>query len=211
MRKLDAAYGLLANLAPYFFNPDFPNPAQVACPGHVRGRQITRGRTRSPSRGIELCGVVEAMYSYEIIHATHGELAFAERRRDRLQRAARHVGLPPAATCGHQYLQPTNRPQPPTPNPQPPAPNSNPQPPTPNPRPPTPTPTQPHRSSPPCVQAISEINAIKADPHVWQHDGDVTEACGLEPNYGCCRQLPQVGARAGLGQAEGSGPAHSHH
>jgi hypothetical protein len=28
--------------------------------------------TRSPSRGIELCGVVEAMWSYNVMFATHG-------------------------------------------------------------------------------------------------------------------------------------------
>jgi len=36
------------------------------------------------------------------------------------------------------------------------------------------------------LQAINEINAIKADPHVWQTDGDMAETYGLEPNYGCC-------------------------
>ena len=33
---------------------------------------------------------------------------------------------------------------------------------------------------------ISQVNAIKADPHVWTHDGDMAETYGLEPNYGCC-------------------------
>lgn len=36
------------------------------------------------------------------------------------------------------------------------------------------------------LEAINEINAIKADPHVWTHDGDMAETYGLEPNYGCC-------------------------
>jgi len=36
------------------------------------------------------------------------------------------------------------------------------------------------------LQAINEINAIKADPHVWTHDGDDSEMYGLEPNFGCC-------------------------
>ena len=36
------------------------------------------------------------------------------------------------------------------------------------------------------LQAINEINAIKADPHVWRNDGDEAETYGLEPNYGCC-------------------------
>mmetsp|Transcript_3047 Transcript_3047/g.9294 ORF Transcript_3047/g.9294 Transcript_3047/m.9294 type:complete len:99 (-) Transcript_3047:1345-1641(-) len=35
--------------------------------------------TRSPSRGIELCGVVEAMWSYMVLFATHGFPTFAER------------------------------------------------------------------------------------------------------------------------------------
>ena len=102
--------------------------------------------TRSPSRGVELCGVVEAMYSYEvrapsvalasstrshptthptrshptthvhhlhpvlsvqIMYATHGELAFA----DRAERIA-YNALPAtwASPTGgdmwaHQYLQ----------------------------------------------------------------------------------------------------------
>ena len=95
--------------------------------------------TRSPSRGIELCGVVEAMYSYEIMYATHGELAFAERAERIAYNALPATWASPTGgdMWAHQYLQATNRPQPqpPTPNPQvqPPTPNSNPQPPTPNP------------------------------------------------------------------------------
>ena len=47
MRKLDAAYGLPTGM--YVGDEITPLPY-----------------TRSPSRGIELCGVVEAMYSYEV-------------------------------------------------------------------------------------------------------------------------------------------------
>ena len=36
------------------------------------------------------------------------------------------------------------------------------------------------------LQAVNEINAIKASPHVWQHDNAFSETYGLEPNYGCC-------------------------
>eukprot|EP01064_Diplonema_japonicum_P018109 TRINITY_DN26800_c0_g1_i1.p1 TRINITY_DN26800_c0_g1~~TRINITY_DN26800_c0_g1_i1.p1 ORF type:complete len:757 (+),score=186.25 TRINITY_DN26800_c0_g1_i1:47-2272(+) len=36
------------------------------------------------------------------------------------------------------------------------------------------------------LQAVNEINAIKAVDHVWQHDGAFSETYGLEPNYGCC-------------------------
>jgi hypothetical protein len=36
------------------------------------------------------------------------------------------------------------------------------------------------------LQAVNEVNAIKADPHVWTHDGDLAETYGLDPNYGCC-------------------------
>jgi len=110
--------------------------------GMYIGDEITPvPHTRSPSRGIELCGVVEAMYSYEIMFSVHGSLPFA----DRAERVA-YNALPAtwASPRGgdmwaHQYLQ-----------------------------------------------AINEIGAVKADPHVWQHDGDMAETYGLEPNFGCC-------------------------
>lgn len=35
--------------------------------------------TRHPSRGIELCGVVEAMFSYNIMFSVHGSVSFADR------------------------------------------------------------------------------------------------------------------------------------
>ena len=133
MRKLDAAYGLPTGM--YVGDEITPLPY-----------------TRSPSRGIELCGVVEAMYSYEIMYATHGELAFAERAERIAYNALPATWASPTGgdMWAHQYLQ-----------------------------------------------AINEINAIKADPHVWQHDGDMAEAYGLEPNFGCCTaNFHQVGARA---------------
>lgn len=76
--------------------------------GMYLGDEITPDPvTRSPSRGIELCGVVEAMYSYEIMYAVHGDLSFA----DRAERIA-YNALPAtwASPTGgdmwaHQYLQ----------------------------------------------------------------------------------------------------------
>jgi hypothetical protein len=38
----------------------------------------------------------------------------------------------------------------------------------------------------PYLQAINLVQATKKDPHVWTHDGDMSETFGLEPNYGCC-------------------------
>jgi hypothetical protein len=95
--------------------------------------------TRSPSRGIELCGVVEAMFSWNTLFAVHGDVMFA----DRAERIA-YNALPAtwASPTGgdmwaHQYLQ-----------------------------------------------AINEVNAVNANPHVWTHDGGEAETYGLEPNYG---------------------------
>ena len=36
------------------------------------------------------------------------------------------------------------------------------------------------------LQAVNQINAVNANPHVWQHDNGFSETYGLEPNYGCC-------------------------
>eukprot|EP00750_Incisomonas_marina_P019051 INCI3202.7.p1 GENE.INCI3202.7~~INCI3202.7.p1 ORF type:complete len:568 (+),score=72.37 INCI3202.7:170-1873(+) len=99
--------------------------------GMYNGDEITPApHTRNPSRGIELCGVVEAMFSYNTMFSVFGDVAFA----DRAERIA-YNALPAtwASPTGgdmwaHQYLQ-----------------------------------------------AVNEINAIKADPHVWTHDGDDAE------------------------------------
>jgi hypothetical protein len=60
MANMDAHYGLPTGL----FNGDeiLPNPP-----------------TRSPSRGIETCGVVEAMFSYTTLGAVHGDVEFFDR------------------------------------------------------------------------------------------------------------------------------------
>ncbi len=122
MENMDARYGLPTGM----YNGDelLPEPP-----------------TRSPSRGIELCGVVEAMFSYGTMLSVHGDPRFG----DRVERIA-YNALPAtwASPTGgdmwaHQYLQ-----------------------------------------------AVNQINAVKADPHVWTHDGDMAETYGLEPNYGCC-------------------------
>merc|ERR1719445_53864 len=97
--------------------------------------------TRNPSRGIELCGVVEAMYSYTTMFSVHGDVLFADRAEKIAYNAMPATWASPRGgdMWAHQYLQ-----------------------------------------------AINEINAIKADPHVWTHDDDMAETYGLEPNYGCC-------------------------
>ena len=48
--------------------------------GMFIGDEIVPGhRTRDPSRGSELCGVVEAMWSYSVMFSVHGDVAFADR------------------------------------------------------------------------------------------------------------------------------------
>ena len=122
MANLDKLYGLPTGM----YNGDeiLPVPA-----------------TRSPSRGIELCGVVEAMFSYTTMFSVHGDLTFADRAERIAYNALPATWASPKGgdMWAHQYLQ-----------------------------------------------AVNEINAIKADPHTWQHDGDMAETYGLEPNYGCC-------------------------
>jgi len=110
--------------------------------GMYNGDEILpRPATRSPSRGIELCGVVEAMFSYNTMFSIHGEIPFADRAEKISYNALPATWASPTGgdMWAHQYLQ-----------------------------------------------AINEVNAIKADPHVWTHDGSMSEAYGLEPNYGCC-------------------------
>lgn len=91
MQVLDSRVGLPTGM----FNGDeiIPNP-----------------NTRNPSRGIELCGVVEAMFSYNTMFSVHGDVEFA----DRAERIA-YNALPAtwASPTGgdmwaHQYLQAIN-------------------------------------------------------------------------------------------------------
>lgn len=75
--------------------------------GHFTGDECLSGD--SPVQGTELCGVVEAMYSYETLLSVSGGVQWG----DRLERLAFN-GL--AATISedmwtHQYLQMTNQPQ----------------------------------------------------------------------------------------------------
>ena len=97
--------------------------------------------TRNPSRGIETCGVVEAMFSYTTLGAVHGDIEFFDRAEKIAFNALPAAWASPLGgdMWAHPYLQ-----------------------------------------------AINEVNAIKADPHAWKHDGDMAETYGLEPNYGCC-------------------------
>eukprot|EP00656_Telonema_subtile_P010083 TRINITY_DN14812_c0_g2_i3.p1 TRINITY_DN14812_c0_g2~~TRINITY_DN14812_c0_g2_i3.p1 ORF type:complete len:461 (+),score=86.55 TRINITY_DN14812_c0_g2_i3:104-1486(+) len=116
MENLDRLYGLPTGM----FNGDelLPSPA-----------------TRNPSRGIELCGVVEAMFSYTTLFSTHGDAVFAERAERVAYNALPATWASPTGgdMWAHQYLQ-----------------------------------------------AINEVNAIQADPHVWTHDGDMAETCQLQ-------------------------------
>jgi len=91
MAELDAQYGLATGM-------------------YVGDELMPDGPLSSPSRGIELCGVVESMYSYNIMLSTHGDPAFG----DRVERIA-YNALPAtwASPRGgdmwaHQYLQAVN-------------------------------------------------------------------------------------------------------
>eukprot|EP00051_Salpingoeca_urceolata_P028392 m.486606 g.486606 ORF g.486606 m.486606 type:complete len:766 (+) comp24518_c0_seq1:130-2427(+) len=91
MANLDAKYGLPTGM----FNGDelLPNPA-----------------TRNPSRGIELCGVVEAMFSYTTMFSVHGDLAFADRAERIAFNALPATWASPKGgdMWAHQYLQAIN-------------------------------------------------------------------------------------------------------
>lgn len=90
-----------------------------------------------PQHGTELCGIVEAMYSYETLGDVLGDAFFY----DRAELAA-YNALPAAMTknmTAHNYLSMAN-----------------------------------------------EVQAIKADPHIWLTDGDEAAIYGLAPNFVCC-------------------------
>eukprot|EP00658_Telonema_sp_P-2_P007272 TRINITY_DN12710_c0_g1_i6.p1 TRINITY_DN12710_c0_g1~~TRINITY_DN12710_c0_g1_i6.p1 ORF type:complete len:627 (-),score=149.14 TRINITY_DN12710_c0_g1_i6:76-1956(-) len=122
MANLDRLYGLPTGM----FNGDeiLPSPA-----------------TRNPSRGIELCGVVEAMWSYNVLFSVHGHVSLADRSERIAYNALPATWASPTGgdMWAHQYLQ-----------------------------------------------SVNQVKALKADPHVWTHDGDMAETYGLEPNFGCC-------------------------
>ncbi|MGN1409215.1 MAG: beta-L-arabinofuranosidase domain-containing protein [Eubacteriales bacterium] len=73
--------------------------------GHFTGDECLSGL--SPIQGTELCGVVEAMYSYEVLFGITGRTEWA----DRLETLAFNA-LPATVTpdmWGHQYCQQTNQ------------------------------------------------------------------------------------------------------
>jgi len=73
--------------------------------GHFTGDECLSGL--SPIQGTELCGVTEAMYSYEVLYALTGNPVWA----DRLEKLAFNA-LPATLTpdmWGHQYDQMTNQ------------------------------------------------------------------------------------------------------
>lgn len=73
--------------------------------GHFSGDECLSGT--EPTQGSELCGVVEAMYSYEVLSAITGKTEWG----DRLEAAA--VNALPATVspdmCSHQYVQMANQ------------------------------------------------------------------------------------------------------
>jgi hypothetical protein len=91
MEHLDQQYGLPTGM----FNGDelLPKPA-----------------TRSPSRGSELCGVVEAMFSYNTMFSIHGETSFADRAEQIAYNALPATWASPTGgdMWAHQYLQAVN-------------------------------------------------------------------------------------------------------
>eukprot|EP00041_Stephanoeca_diplocostata_P014288 m.258596 g.258596 ORF g.258596 m.258596 type:complete len:767 (-) comp19647_c0_seq1:385-2685(-) len=92
MHNLDEKYGLPTGM----FNGDeiLPQPA-----------------TRYPSRGIELCGVVEAMFSYNTLFSVHGDVSFADRSELIAFNALPATWASPTGgdMWAHQYLQAVNQ------------------------------------------------------------------------------------------------------
>jgi len=67
--------------------------------------------THSPSRGIELCGVVEAMYSYTVMFGTFGEVSTLDRAERIAYNALPATWASPKGgdMWAHQYLQAVNQ------------------------------------------------------------------------------------------------------
>ena len=91
MANLDRLYGLPTGM----FNGDelLPQPA-----------------TRNPSRGIETCGVVEAMFSYNTLFSVFGDVSFADRAERIAYNALPATWASPKGgdMWAHQYLQAVN-------------------------------------------------------------------------------------------------------
>jgi hypothetical protein len=143
---------------------------------------------RMPSRGVELCAVVEAMFSFNTMFSQFGHVSFldrAERIRYGVVALQQAAGLPwplfahaaieaafgmgisacAPPVCGFVRVVMSSF----------------------NALPATwASPTGGDMWAHQYLQAVNEINAMKADPHIWTHDGDQAELYGLEPNYGCC-------------------------
>lgn len=71
---------------------------------------IPSPNTRNPSRGIELCGVVEAMFSYNTMFSVHGDVEFADRAERIAYNALPATWASPKGgdMWAHQYLQAIN-------------------------------------------------------------------------------------------------------
>jgi hypothetical protein len=71
---------------------------------------IPSPNTRNPSRGIELCGVVEAMFSYNTMFSVHGDVEFADRAEKISYNALPATWASPTGgdMWAHQYLQAIN-------------------------------------------------------------------------------------------------------
>ena len=91
MENMDARYGLPSGV----FNGDELLPAPA---------------TRDPSRGFELCGVVEAMFSYNTMFSVHGDVSFADRAERIAYNALPATWASPEGgdMWAHQYLQAVN-------------------------------------------------------------------------------------------------------
>lgn len=76
-----------------------------AIPAHFNGDEVLAGN--SPTRGAELCSIVEAMYSYEVLFSVTGDTAWLDRLED-----AAFNSLPAAMSPDmwtHQYDQMANQ------------------------------------------------------------------------------------------------------
>ncbi len=85
---------------------DFLMEHHSTFPAHFNGDEVLAGN--SPTRGTELCSIVEAMYSYEVLFGVTGDVVWLDRLED-----AAFNSLPAAMTpdmWAHQYDQMVNQP-----------------------------------------------------------------------------------------------------